>query len=312
MVINLYRNGQLGNRLLHISAFIANSIEYNYSFYYLSFPVAYEAYFNIHDNPALRSIRARFRLAKHPLLNKYLLTVIRKLQHLAENKSRYPFLSYLTLNQNAPLYFDLNDNRYVRKARSKLLFVDGWRFNDVQSMDKHHHLIRELFKPKEQYRKIIDTIVEKAYNFGDILVGVHIRRGDYKDYQKGVWYYDDAVYVQAIYALHNFLTREDPNRSIVFLLCSDEVIDTNNYAGLPVIYIRKSEIIDMYALASCDYIIAPPSTFSGWASYYGNVPIYYINDPAAPFDENNFTTGFHQHFTDNAAHCMNYYDVVEE
>ena len=39
----------------------------------------------------------------------------------------------------------------------------------------------------------------------------------------------------------------------------------------------------MYSLAECDYIVGPPSTFSTWASFYGNVPIYRITDPSAEF-----------------------------
>jgi hypothetical protein len=42
-------------------------------------------------------------------------------------------------------------------------------------------------------------------------------------------------------------------------------------------------IEDLYALASCDYIIGPPSTFSQWASFYGNVPRYMVNYKAEQF-----------------------------
>jgi len=37
-------------------------------------------------------------------------------------------------------------------------------------------------------------------------------------------------------------------------------------------------IEDLYTLASCDYIIGPPSTFTMWASFYGRVPLYKIID----------------------------------
>jgi hypothetical protein len=35
----------------------------------------------------------------------------------------------------------------------------------------------------------------------------------------------------------------------------------------------------MYALASCDYIVGPPSTFSLWASFYGQVPLCFLQKP---------------------------------
>ena len=32
-------------------------------------------------------------------------------------------------------------------------------------------------------------------------------------------------------------------------------------------------IEDVYALSQCDYILGPPSTFSMWASFIGDVPL---------------------------------------
>jgi hypothetical protein len=43
----------------------------------------------------------------------------------------------------------------------------------------------------------------------------------------------------------------------------------------------------MYVLAACDLILGPPSTFSIWASYYGQVPLMqldsrdYLPEPGA-------------------------------
>ena len=40
---------------------------------------------------------------------------------------------------------------------------------------------------------------------------------------------------------------------------------------------------DLYALAGCDLLIGPPSTFTQWASFYGKVPLYHAWSPdAAP------------------------------
>ena len=42
-----------------------------------------------------------------------------------------------------------------------------------------------------------------------------------------------------------------------------------------------SELEDLYTLAACDLIVGPRSTYSGWASLYGDVPRYVIEDPDA-------------------------------
>jgi hypothetical protein len=46
-------------------------------------------------------------------------------------------------------------------------------------------------------------------------------------------------------------------------------------------YLGSNHIIeDMYALAACDYLIGVHSTYSGWASFYGRVPLFNLTDPA--------------------------------
>ena len=37
-------------------------------------------------------------------------------------------------------------------------------------------------------------------------------------------------------------------------------------------------IEDMYALAECDYVVGPPSSYSMWASFYGDKPLYTIRN----------------------------------
>jgi hypothetical protein len=48
----------------------------------------------------------------------------------------------------------------------------------------------------------------------------------------------------------------------------------------------------MYALASCDYIVGPPSTFSLWASFYGQVPLCFLQKPDEPLALANFVDYF--------------------
>ncbi len=48
------------------------------------------------------------------------------------------------------------------------------------------------------------------------------------------------------------------------------------FSKLQVTFGTGDLIEDMYALASCDYLIGPPSTFTMWASFYGKVPLNII------------------------------------
>jgi len=78
-------------------------------------------------------------------------------------------------------------------------------------------------------------------------------------------------------------------RNIRFLCVSNEQVDKNNYQGLDVVTGPEDPVGDLFALASCDYIIGPPSTFSIFASYFGDVPLYVINEPSDLFQLDSFT-----------------------
>jgi len=67
-----------------------------------------------------------------------------------------------------------------------------------------------------------------------------------------------------------------PDSKIHFLICSNDDIKLENFEGFHVIRGLGHELEDMYSLAYCDYIIGPPSTYTGWASFYGKTPLYSI------------------------------------
>ena len=63
---------------------------------------------------------------------------------------------------------------------------------------------------------------------------------------------------------------------IRFLICSNEPFDTKQ-TNQNIIRIPEADgITDLYGLANCDYIVGPPSSYSQWASLYGNVPLCLI------------------------------------
>jgi hypothetical protein len=64
-----------------------------------------------------------------------------------------------------------------------------------------------------------------------------------------------------------------------FLVVSDEPQRALGFDGLAVRLLAGSALEDMYSLAYCDYIIGPHSTFSMWASFYGETPLYRLEDP---------------------------------
>ena len=95
-------------------------------------------------------------------------------------------------------------------------------------------------------------------------IAVHIRRGDYKEFEGGKYYYSDSDYIKWIADMY----KQDKN--ISFILFSNEKIIIDHYSEYPC-FITDSEVtVDLLIMSMCRQIIGPPSTFSLWANYTGD------------------------------------------
>lgn len=113
------------------------------------------------------------------------------------------------------------------------------------------------------------------------IVGVHLRRKDYRSYSNGDLYFDDNT-------VRGWLEQLNSERKCVFLLFSDEEIDMNQYEGLPVLSPKGSPGEDLYMMSLCDYLIGPLSTFSWVAHFLGDNSICYMKkDSNASFEKFN-------------------------
>lgn len=137
--------------------------------------------------------------------------------------------------------------------------------------------LKLTFQPSEKIKNDVQSIFSEKRNQYDIIVGVHIRYGDYKDYMGGKYYYSIDQYQSFMQAVKsNF-----PSKKIAYLVASNENIKLSEFNGLSCFSIpNSSSTHDLHALSLTDYILGPPSTYSAWASYMGNVPLYFIKDPS--------------------------------
>jgi hypothetical protein len=84
------------------------------------------------------------------------------------------------------------------------------------------------------------------------------------------------------------LAAQFPDRKVAFFVCSDEPRTADEFPGLSVGLGAGSPVGDLYALAGCDYIFGPQSTFTQWASFYGNKPLFLLNDANARLERAKF------------------------
>ena len=169
---------------------------------------------------------------------------------------------------------DLTREDFIELAESKrLLILHGFLFHHPDVWGRSA-AIREYFAPTEEVAERAGALVSKARAVSDVVVGVHMRRGDYRGWRDGIFYYDVPVYLELIEHVRALL----PDREVSFLVTSDEDVESLLGSAPNVIVSSEGPFADLYALAACDYVIGPPSTFSGWASFYGEVPRWEFAD----------------------------------
>jgi len=170
---------------------------------------------------------------------------------------------------------DLAGPEVEAKVRgASVVLVNGWVFRAPQLLHRHGDGIRRYFRPVEMLRKASREAVARLRQNADVVVGVHVRRGDYATWKNGQYLFPLSRYA----AWMRELGDQFGGKRVAYLLCSDEPLDAGEFSGLPIASGPGSAAADLYALAECDYVFGPPSTFSQWASFYGNKPLLHLTD----------------------------------
>ena len=155
---------------------------------------------------------------------------------------------------------------------AKIVFVYGWWLRSPGLMKKHGAKIRAYFRPVERFVNAALAVIEPLRRKADILIGVHVRRGDYSYWKGGKYYFPAERYA----AWMHDLVAQFPGRKVAFVVCSDEPRRLDEFPGLTVGLGPDSPVSDIFALAQCDYILGPKSTFTQWASFYGDKPLLHL------------------------------------
>ncbi|HEY0077479.1 MAG TPA: hypothetical protein VGB73_02455 [Pyrinomonadaceae bacterium] len=175
--------------------------------------------------------------------------------------------------------FNLGDAEFRASlaARRQLIFAQGWLFRDDEAVSRQAGEVRKFFEPLAEHRERVASLVAEARGGADVLVGVHIRQGDYRTHLGGRYFYELEVYASLMERVAATLGAE--GRRVRFLICSNEPQEGDALSRLSWTAGTGHLVEDLYALAACDYILGPPSTFTMWASFYGEVPLYFVEDP---------------------------------
>lgn len=192
-----------------------------------------------------------------------------------------------------PPSINLNPNQQKEIKRieenSKTIFFEGWLFRNPIGLKKYQNQIRKYFQPTAEIRQKVDEIVASARKQHSYLVGVHIRQGDYKVWERGEYYFTSE---EAASILKDYLQYSQNNSDqTVFLIASDGEIDQNIFQGLNTIICHGNQVEDLWTLSKTDLIIGSDSTYCALAGYLGDTPVAVFKRPKVNWGISN-TTGF--------------------
>jgi hypothetical protein len=282
MIIIAKKPGQLGNSLFLFAHFIAFCIEYNLNVMNPAFGDFAKYFPSVNNDLYCRYPKRKTILSSSILREALYLFFSYSGRILNRLKTKNKFLLSVFFDWEESFVLDKAAAKYF--SESKIVFAQGWKFRCVELVEKHKKTIQTFFLPSPEHVKNIEKSIGEARKYCDVLVGVHIRHGDYKTFEGGKYFYSLAQYLEQMEKVQKVFT----GKKISFLICSNVEIDFSIFKFLNCIGANNHELEDMYSLAACDYIIGPPSTYSMWASFYGSVPLYMIKDAEKLFSTDDF------------------------
>ncbi len=275
MIIITQKYGQLGNRLILFSHLIAFAIAHQVPLVNLAFDEYADLF-----NPTRQDLFCRY--PPHHSQNKPN-RILRQLLNRLANPV-VSIINRLKLFQSKVKVFHLEDQQdclldspefLAQFNRNKIYCLQGFRFRDESHLVKYADQIRDYFTPVERHQHKIEILVKDIRSQCKILVGVHIRHGDYQNHRGGQYFFTVEQYAQVMHKVLKLF----PQKKVGFLVCSDAQHHPEQFTSLKVFFGNHHLLEDLYALAACDSIIGPMSTYSTWASFYGKVPLYRIYNP---------------------------------
>ncbi len=276
MVILFNSDGRFGHQLSQFATLIAYANKYDRSFYYWRFKSRFGSSFARNSDSKLAQVS----------LSIILIFLCYKLLKFFSVK-KYTFLNIefqITNDKNNELVFD-DTLEGVFASKAKYVVTD-YVFNDVPNLLKYREHIVSCLLPNTDLQNKTDNFINVLNQQYKLLVGLHIRRDDFKDFANGIFYFNDETYIKAI--THFLRIINFDAKDIVFVICSDEIIDIHNYIEFNISYQQRSFEDDFFILAKCNYIIATRSIFSTLANYISTNKIYQIVDADKEFTMEDF------------------------
>jgi len=281
--------GQLGNRLFQYATCLAASFELGFPIWnpaladYANFFPELSSDFFCRPNMELASDFSRARAFFCSALDRLSAPFFLPLWDALGVK----VLDISRSHDSQDLEFDLTGSAFQKLLDyGRPILLKGWKFRAHRSLRTHREKILPLFRIGDDLQAMVSETMKAPHAAADLVIGVHVRRGDYAGFLGGKYFFDWNDYARW---LHEAVALW-PDRKVAFLICSNEAnAEWMNQIGLPVFSGPGAPVTDLYALASCNFLMGPPSTFTLWASYFGGAPLHMLECAGQALNLNNFT-----------------------
>ncbi len=272
MIINTWNIGQLCNRLLTSADIMGFCIEHQIPYLNLGLSSYKNLFPRLKNNPFCQLD------ISHEPSNKRVFSFT-KGHHFAlktfKALGKLPFRRQLSFQTNSDI-FDINSrySSYYLDTYEKLQTLisnniiitnHGWPRCKNNLKLKHRSIINRELSFNSDHYTLVSRFISKKIPKNNKLLGIHIRRGDYIDFENGRYFWDIRDYISFI--------RQISFENVCFVICSNENISESEFSDINAIVSPFSSAVeDLILLSHCNLIIGPPSTFSYWAGYMGNSP----------------------------------------
>lgn len=291
MIVIVRNFGQLGNRLLLSAHLIAAAREYGVTLLNPSF-AEYARYFPSTARdlwcryPSLPSSKHAPSASRRNATYKAVYLSGKSLWYAKKIGCSVPMIR---LGKDEAC--DLRSEEFRRLAQSSIpLLVSGWEFRSKTLLEKHAEAVRTHYQILPEHRSRVSALMRRVRQQADVVIGVHIRHGDYAKYENGKYFYTLQQYVAVMRRIRDQLDGYD----VAFLTCGNARFERRDFDELNVHFGTGHLVEDMYSFAETDLLIGPPSTFTGWASFFGRVPVQFMNTAEEQFELPTFSARSHR------------------
>ena len=193
-------------------------------------------------------------------------------------------------NNYKGLTWKVTHNKTWDRVFKFLRFTKGWSTRtDTRYLRQTLPELKRIFRPKDEIMQKAEQLIGELRQSADMVVGIHIRRGDYATWNDGRFYFELEEY-------HQFMLRIQElykDKRVGFFISSNEDFAPDVFEGC---YCRRfgkepsGAILDLYTLSLCDRIAGPVSSYSRWASFIGEVPLCFLESKDQQFTNESFST----------------------